>query len=744
VNQARNFLQPAAGFGLLQPVSGVNDANGGDGGDTLNLHSLLTTLRRRQYLFLAVFGLVLAATIFLTLRQQTLYTATAQIVLTMREEKIAPNTMSQPALTPADRADTEVEVLKSRVLAERVARSLRLAQDPSFNPALAPSGGTMNWLRSLVGLPEVKPAPLTPEETMREMVDRLQESLSVTRQGETFAIQLSVTTNSAKGAAAIANEYVRLYTQGQLQEKVAESAVATKFLGSRLEELRAQAQADTGRVQQYRIANNLLSTSGASLTEQEIASYNQGVAEARAQTSEDLARLNTARGQMRGGSNGDDVGEALQSPVVASLRAKQAEVSGQLAMLRGNFGPLHPDVVRVTGELADIDKQIQAEIRRVMSNLDARTRVSSERLNSIAGSLSSAKGKLAQNNAAMTGLDDLQRRAQASQSLYESYLNRYKEAVAQGGTERPDASVISKATVPLVPTSPRPKLNMLLGCVLGLGAGLLAAFLAEVMFAGITTGNEVEQKLGQRYLGGIPLLPALRSETTATGDTISSAPRSAFAEAFRNLLTSIQQACATLPRVIVISSALPREGKSTTAICLARTIARQGQRTLLIDGDFAKPMISHKLAAPGTDGLIEVLKGSARFEDAVVQDSTPGLDILPIRHSPGDAAEIIVGPGMTGLLERARQTYDCIVIDTAPVLPIASSRILAAMADAVVFVARWRHTPDHAVAAALRLLPPREVKLVGVVLSQIDMQKQVRFGHGDPSSYYNKYKSYYT
>ncbi|WP_294393658.1 AAA family ATPase [uncultured Sphingomonas sp.] len=730
--------------GLRLP-SGVSATAEPEAGDRLDLRALLTTLRRRLGLFLAVFALVVAGAAYLTSRQPTLYTAMAAIVLNLHQEQIAPKDTLGPVTSPADRADTEVEVLKSRNLADRVARSLKLAEDPSFNPALRSRPRGASWWRKLLGRDDAPPLPPSPEDVRREMIDLLQNALSVTRVGQTYAMEVAITTGSAINAARIANEYVRQYTQGQLQEKVDQGSVATTFLAGRLEELRAQAQADTARVQQYRIANNLLSTSGASLTEQEIASYSQAVSAARAQTSEDLARLKTAKDQMRQGSTGDDVGEALQSGVVSGLRARQAEVSGRLATLRSRYGPRHPEVLRASSELEDINRQIEAEIGRVISNLDARTHVSRERSHSISASLTQARAALAQSNAAMTGLDDLQRRAQASQSLYESYLNRYKEAVAEGGTERPDASVISRASIPLGPTSPRPKLNMLLGCVLGLGAGLVAAFLTEMLFSGLTTGNEVEQKFGLPYLGGIPLLSKENRAIHGADEAVINSPRSNFAEAFRSLLTSLYQVNEVPPKVMLVTSALPREGKTTISICLARTMARQGERTLLIDADYMQPVISRKLIPDAVGhGLLDVLNGDVALDQALVADGTPGMDILPVRDRPVDVGELMAGPPMQALLDDVRQRYDVIIIDAAPVLPIATSRVLAALADAVIFAVRWRHTPDHAVAAALRLLPARRVKIAGMVLSQIDMRKQVRVGHGDPSFYYRKYKSYYS
>ncbi len=714
--------------------------------DRLDLAALLTVLRRRLGLFLGICGTIILAAILITVLQTPMYTAKSQIVLDMRQEQIAPTTPQDTSLGQADRTDTEVQVLLSRRLADQVATSLRLAQDPAFNPLLTPPTGVRAWIGKMLGiLPENAQKPdLNSPEVRRLMIDLLLNMLQVNRLGETRAVEISVKAPSAFDAARIANEYAKQYTGAQLRQKLREKQVAVRFLASRLDELRAQAQADTQRVQQYRIANNLLSTSGASLTEQEISAYNQAVAGARAQAAEDQARLSTAQSQLSSGSSGDDVGEALSSSVVSGLRAKQAEVSGRLADLQARYGDKHPDVIKAKSELKDVDERIQAEIGRVISNLQAKRRVSEGRLGSLSGSLSGARGSLQANNRAMAGLDDLTRRAQSSQALYDTYLNRYKETVASGGTERPDATIVSWAERPLAPSSPKWPLNMFLGVAIGLGAGFAAAFIAEMLFSGLTTGAEVEQQLSLAYLAGIPLTSSLTPRTRTTPEEAVAEPRSAFAEAIRSLRTSLQYVTPRSPQVIAVTSALPKEGKTTVAICLARSMALDGQRVILIDCDGVQSGMSRRLCeARRSAGLVELLNGEAKLDDVMEVDAFSGAHVLPLASGHRGPPGQLVGKPMFELIEGLRERFDHIIIDTAPVLPIAETRLVTAIADATIFVARWRHTPDHAIKAALRLLPSKYVNVVGVVLSRINMKKQGSYGRGDASYYYRNYKEYY-
>lgn len=715
--------------------------------DKIDMRLLISIFRRRIRLFFGVLATIVLLGLVLTLHQTPAYVAMAEVAVNAHDEQLAPaaagTTAPAPALAPTSSfVDTQVQVLQSRALAERVADALHL----TTLAATGSSGrvGLRMRLMRLVGLAPPADAVLSPEEIRQEVLDFLQANVSVLRLGETYALSIGFQSADPQRAAAIANAYATQYTNGQLSTKRDFARTQGQFLAGRLEQLRAQAQADTGRVQQYRIANNLLSTSGASLTEQEISSYNQAVAQARAQAAEDEARLDTAQRQLRSGSTGEDVGAALESPVVSALRSRQADAAGLLASLESRYGPLHPDVQKARSAVADIDLQIRAEIRRVISNLQAKARVSQQRLGSLTGSLSGARGTLAQNNAAMVGLDDLQRRAGASQALYDSYLNSYKEATAREGTELPDATILSAAEVPVLPSSPNLLLAGFLSVAIGVGAGLAAAFLAEMNFSGLTTGDEVEARLHAFYLGSIPSLRSVVPEARNPILSIIEQQRSGFAEAFRSLRASIRYATSDPVQVVAVTSALPQEGKTISAVCLARSAAQAGEKVVLVDCDLRQHGVSRLLR--GTDarpGLVEVLRGATPLAEALIHDEQSGMSILPIAAGSESYTELLTGDEMDSLLAQLRQMFGMIVIDTAPVLPIADTRLIVGKADVALCVARWRSTPDHAIRAALRLLPAQRVRFVGVALTRVDMNRQAKFGLGDGSAYYRAYKSYY-
>ena len=683
--------------------------------DKVDLRGSVYFFRRRRGLIFAVTALVLAIGALVTWLQPATYTATATVSIESPPEQVPKGAegVAQSGPSPSSAyVDTQVEILESRELARRVAGALGLLNGKSAAEQEVVAG-------------------------------QLQAGINAERAGESHALKLIYATDDGPMAARTVNEYARQYTQWELVSSRERNQQTMQLVSSRLNQLRDQAHADTQALQQYRIANNLLSTSGASLTEQEISTYNQEVTRARAAAAEDDARLRTALGQLRSGSTGDDVGEALGSSVINGLRAREAEVGGQVANLEARYGPNHPQLVRTKSELGEIRRQIQAEIARVMSNLEAKRSVSAQRLASLSGSLGSARGTLAQNNAAMVGLDELQRKAEASQALYETYLNSYKTLAAEEGTERPNARVLSLADVPLLPSSPNVAMNMVLALVIGLGLGLVAAYVAEALFHGLTTADEIENDLNHRYLGSIPLLASVSRTAKREVPAITEEPRSAFAEAFRSLRTSIEQAVHGPAQVVAVTSALPGEGKTTVSSCLAQTLAVGGARTVLVDCDLRRRGVSRLLRLdPAHPGLVEVMEGKASLSDALVAGDT-GLCVLTIQPSDSEPESLLVGESFAEVLSQLRLHFDHVVLDLPPVLPIAAARALAAMADATVLVVRWRKTVAGAVRSALLQLPSDRVNVVGIAINNVDMRRRQLFSHSDPAFFYDKYRQYY-
>ncbi len=714
-------------------------------GDRLSFAKLFNMLRRRLWLIVGVSAAIFILGLLVTLWQPKIYTADAIVKLTGSNRELAAKVGDEAEPTMAGDADvaTEIQVVGSLGMAREIVRKYDLVNNRQFNPFVNPPTSTLSRLLGGGGA-SVDPRKLSAEQRHKmedQLVRYLRSGLGASRIGTSYSIGIAYRHHDPEMAAMLANAYANEYAQSQINEKKTATSEAIDFLGAKVEELRTQATADFAEVQNYRIRNGLPSTTGASLTEQDISVYNQQAASARAEAAADAARLQTARAQLSRGSMGDDVGEALESSVVSSLRSQRGQLVVKMADLRTRYGDRHPELQRARQEMADLDKQIQEEIDRVISNLEAKAAVSSQRLASLSGTLGSAKGQLLTNNKAMVALDDLQRRAEASQGLYESYLARYRETSASSGTERSDARVLTLASAPAMPTSPNIVLNLFFSLVCGVGLGLVAAFAAEMQFRGLTTAADVEKRTGLPYLGMVPENRTARHHAPNPIETITSMPNSILAESLRNVHASIQIPGLERAQVIAVTSALPAEGKSVLSSLLGLVSAQTGHRTIVVDCDIFRRGLSHEFHIQEGPGLVEIGEGTATLDQAIRTVSS-GLHILPI-VSRGNEGDRLTDKGLIqSTVAQLKQQYDLVILDCPPLLAVAETREIAGLSDGVILAAKWRSTPDEAIVTAARLLPIRLNHYIGIALTRVDLRKQSRFAPDDSTSYYTQYQQY--
>ena len=726
----------------------------------IDLPRVLASFRRHLRLFITVTVVVVAAVAFMTLRATPRYTSTATLVI----DEHTPDVLHLNTLTPQEAeqqtgssdssaVDTEVEILKSRALASKVVDQFHLDQDPEFNGALH-RRGRLAFLSDFITGEDSTPGANDPavakQREYQRVVDAVMSDLAVTRAGQSYTIDLAFTSFVPSKATAIANAFAQNYLTEGLDAKFDASHSATGWLDGRLADLRQQVVTADTAVEQYKIANNLMSAQGATLTEQEISSLDNQLATARSEDAEQDARLKTAQRQLAAGSNGDDVGEALSNPVIQTLRAQRSQASAHLADLRAHYGEKYPDVVKARRALADIDNQIQVEIQRIISNLKALSEVAHTRTASLASTANQTRGSLAGNNRAMVRLDELQRDDEAARAIYDGFLARYKETIAKEGIQQSDARMVSPAKIPTSASKPNKKLDLIIALVLGLVSGVLAVLLSELLARGISNSAEVEEVLGLPAVGEIPTLastldlkvgrPMRRPDPVAY---VVAKPLSRFAESFRNLRTSLLTSRpGHAVKVIAVTSALPGEGKTTTALCLARTIALSGSAVVLVDCDLRQRSINRILPTEPTVGLLEVLNGTASLQEALVRDEASGALVLPLAKSAFTPRDMFGSEAMAVLLGELRRHFEVVLLDTAPILAVADTRVLCPQADAVLLLTKWRRTSRKAVESALHGLSS-ETFIAGVALTQVNVREQALAGEG-AAHYYRAYRKYYT
>lgn len=679
--------------------------------------------RRNMFLFLGVVSaiLCLTAVIMAVLTPQYLASASILIEPTAEPVRTAGAQAQQRIIVGVDEVDTEIALIGSPLVAERAAKlyAERFA---------SPDGDRFK-----------------PEE-LELLARRILGTVSVSRAGDVRVVDVTAVSDDAAFAAASANLVAEAYLLSQVEAKTSRSETSSEFINARLSELQQNAIAAQGAVDRYRAARGLSSNNSGTNAEQEVSNLNTELAQARADLAERRGRYNSAREQLTRGSGGADVGAALGSGTIASLRQQEANASARMAVLRERYGPLHPERRQVEQELRDIRARIQDEIDRVLSNLEAEVQTAQSRVASIEGSRGSALGAVRNNSVAQTGLSALEQKADAAQAVYESFLERSQEAGALRNSAMPDATIASRAVVPTAPSSPNYFLIGFAGVLLALSAGFSAILAAEYLRRGVQTKRDVERRLQLRYAGAIPSLKSTikgRLPLEPPHDYVIAHPHSLFAEAFRSVRTFLTLSPGARPRTIAITSALPGEGKTTISVCLARTSAAEGLSVVLVDADLRRRGASTLLDYDNEQDLACYLAGEATLEECIQVDPVSGLSVLGNRTVAETAFNPLTEVRVRALFDALREKFDIVIVDTAPILGVAESRILATAADRVLVITKWKSTSMRAVEAAVAMLLDARAKITGLSLSQVNIKKYASTGDGDVYAYTKKFQGYY-
>lgn len=694
----------------------------------IDFPAIINAIRRRIIPILVVVAIVVILTAVAYKMAEPRYSATGRIGIQRTNEEIVSGQEEgklQPLTTDSSSVETEVEQITSPDTLGGVVDRLKLAARPDFG------GGDQ-----------------TDAATARtRAIAALAGGLSVQREGTSYAISISFSSTDPAFAAQVVNTVMNEYLLRQQREKRDARNAEIKVLATRIDEVRGQLLGADTQVAQFRAATNLVDIQNQNTNaQQSIAVLNQQLADAQAQQAAAEAR-NTQRSAASAGA-----GSSVVSPVLQQLRTEEARLSAQQAALADRYGDRHPQLVETNEQLRETRRQIASETTRVRQSLSAEAEVARRRTSSIQSSLGSQKGQLLQGNAASVRLAELERNATSLKTLYEALLERYQQTVARQGTERGTAYIVAQAMEPQSPDSPRKLVYAGGGILLATIAAMLVVGALEMAENGFTTRRQVERALGLPVLASVPDLRTIGSERikSPTPATISNhlieRPGGVYSESFRSIRTALKMGREEQQvRVVAISSALPGEGKTTTAFSLARSAALGGLTTVLVDCDLRRQATSRQMEDAIRHGLGEVLKGDVTLDDALVRDSASGAFLLPQRGSADkESYDLIASSAMQKLVDQLRERFDLVILDTAPLLAIADSRAIASMADTALLAVRWRKTPAPAVQLALDQLAMAEARIGGIVMTMVDIKAQRLAGAGDELRYYERYAQYYS
>ncbi|MGE0775818.1 MAG: GumC family protein [Sphingomonadaceae bacterium] len=668
---------------------------------TLDGSRLGQFVRENYKLFLIIFGATLGLMILYTLNATPVYTAKASVMLDQRKRQVLQGMDEVVSRLPSDSSvvDTEVEILSSSQTAYEVATRVGL-------------------------VPNVDPSKMTAEQLRdaSETVQQIIRNREIGRSGLTYIINIYFTAPDPQQAQSVANAFAEAYLDSQVDVRVQENERARAHLQREIAELQTKVKQADADVAAYKASTGLNSTASGTLVEQEISSYNQALAMARAQAAEDAQRLSSARAQMARGvaQLGDGASMGLMQ-----LRSQQASASARVAELKTRYGPDHPEMMAAQQQLNDLDRAITAESNRTIASLETQAMASSGRVAALASKLASTEGELAEAGTASVRLRELESALEAPKALLAAYQGRLAVISTQSGAEQPDARLVAPAALPIRPSAPSWPVNIILGIGLGSILGMIVVLVKHVFSGGLASPAEVESTFGVDFLAALPRLRD--ADDIARIDHVVDDPNSAFSESLRGLAASIFYSGEFNPKVVSITSCYAEEGKTSTAISLGRSLALRGRRVLTVDCDLQRPSFITRFGIGKGVGLVDVLEGTAPLEQAIVKDGrTPGY-FLPFGHisMPG---QTLPHERFVGLIDHLRDQYDVIILDLPPLLQVAETRLIAACSDGAVLLARWRQTSRQAIDYSLALLSRTGTPVLGLTLTQVPVSSEIMLG----------------
>lgn len=733
-------------------------------GDGIMLHEIFAMLRRRLGLILIVSALGTALAILVGYQVEPQFRATATLMIDPLDGQMLEIAGAADAKPPAgpEILETQLALITSSAVVEPVMRDLGLLELEPEPASGAETGGfpleLLAPLRRLsIYLPEswllatglAADAPPAAEVAAvaveaRASTAGFTRNLEVRREADSFVITISYTDPDPWFAAAAANAVATTFVSTQLERRRLAAERAADWLQERLEKLRETVANTEREAADFQAAHGLYRPGGSTFNEQRMLDGNRQLIALRDERLAKEAKLRRAQEMRAAGQDLDALAESLGSALIAGLRVQEATLRRQEAELTQTYGAHHPLMVNLRAQINEVQTTLRHEIDRAIRNLADELEILASRERALATELAESGRTEEANQQVALRLRELDRQANAAREHYETLLRRFRATQEQASLSLSDTQIISLARPPQHPSTPGPRVFAMIGFTVSSMFGGLLAFLLERLNRRVRSAGALEQVLGVPVLGLMPHL-ATRGARRNVRRYMTEKPLSEFAESARTLLVGLEtsQRGWRAPALLV-TSALPQEGKSTLCLALALAAARSGFKVLLVDLDLRQPALSRRLAGNTVRaaGLVDYLEERLEYDQLVQHEPRMGIDFVLAGGAPEDPLATLRSARLRQLIETVRKSYDYVILDSAPLLAVAEARAAARLVDRVVLAARWRATDTEAVRHAVRMLLQMQVELAGCVLTDVRMSKYKLYA-SDAGSYYSRYRCYY-
>ncbi|MFV9646189.1 MAG: GumC family protein, partial [Desulfobacterales bacterium] len=723
--------------------------------EQIDLRDYLRVILKQRWIIIAFFAIVVIVVAIYVLTATPIYKATTRLVI----EKENPNVVSIQEVMAVDASgtdyyQTQYKIIESRTVAREVIKRLRLDQSEEFCPR--PKDNFISNLKNTISdfknsIISLLKTDKTSEEKETEeygrdsgLVSAFISRIEVSPIRNSRLVDIGFEAKDPVLAFKIANTLASAYIDQNLEIKLVAAQGAMKWLNNRVYDERIKVEKAERALLQYKEENRIItdfSSDVEHVSAQKLAQLNTQVVEAQSRRVEAETRFKQAAALIGHSDMLDSVPEVLNNELIRQIKSMEVNLYQRMSEFSKKYGKNHPQMVAIDSELKTLQKRKSQEVNRVINSLKNEYKVALAGEESLKDALSKQKQELLDLNEKAIQYGVLRREVESAQNIYEMLIKRFKETSLSENMKAGNIRIIDKAEVPKTPVKPPKRLSIILAMIVGLFGGTGLAFFLEYLDNTIKTPDDLKQYLNIPDLGPVPLFAA-ENKGNPKGRTsdliVLHSPRSTASESYRGIRTNILFSTAeSVPQVILVSSAGPREGKTITAANVAITMAQAGSKIIILDCDMRRPEIHNLFGATRDRGMSNILVGVDNIGEIIQSTKIPDLDVITSGPIPPNPSEMLGSKRMESLIVALRKKYDHILIDSPPVTAVTDAVVLSKSADGVIMVIRTGDMARQIVKNGIGQFNNVGAHIIGAVLNGIDLSSSKY------SYYYYQYYRYY-
>jgi len=702
-------------------------------------------ISKRRWSIIGLTLLVAILALLVVNNMRPVFRSTATVLIEQGKSKVVSiEEIYSQGSTQREHYQTQAEILKSEELARKVVQKLGLQSHPDFDvrqmePTL--------WDRLTGSVRD--PSQITETQAIRGAINRFRRNLQVQLVRNSQLVQISFVSYDRELAMRVPNTVAETYIESDLEARMAMTQKAAEWLRERMGELRSKVDSSEKALQDYRDRERILDTKGMALSGagKQLEELTRAVVDARQKRAEAEAAYALVQQIKVGRSQAsyDSVPVVLRSPIVQQMKVQEAEAERRLSEVSKRYGPEHPRMVQAKTELEAAKENTRRQVEIVVNGLVKEFEQARANEAAVERALAQSKQDIQGINRKEFQLGILEREVQQNRNLYDMFVNRLKETNATGDLQSTIARVVDPATLPSGAFAPDKRQIVGVSAVIALVISALLALLLDRLTNALNSTSDVENRLGVPALGVLQKIKGFTnkkgfvSELAFFNDT-----QSTFAEAVRTVRTSVLMSALDEPhKVVVITSSVPEEGKTTLSFNLACALG-QVKKVLLVDGDLRRPKIGKLVGRDSKmPGLADLVAGHAQVSQCVFFDERAGIHLLPAGTVPPNPLELLSSKRFEDVINKLKEAFDIVLIDSAPLQLVSDAQVLSQFASSVIYVVKADATPYQVAQNGLKKLRRVNAPLLGVVLNQLDLEKAEKY-YGEYSGYksYRGYKKY--